>query len=214
MSVDLARAYDRLTLEKAFKVLNERAEFAEETRIVQIVMKMYEDKKWWKTSFFSKTVILQGSLLSCFFINAIRDDTPMKNTLLEEKIGRGDLGVFADDILVIVDSSEDASKIIEALNLLKDYGLELIMTKTKIISDIAGVVGTKIWGIEMTNSFKYSMEISCKLPLNIKNVKKNASISLYTWKARFTQQTKRLGKSHLGIQSELPDILLDSASAI
>lgn len=73
-------------------------------------------------------------MISCLFFNAVLDHALNEDETLEQFIAEGKLISFADDILGLADSKEEATKFIQSLSHLEKYGL--IVNKLKIGSSV------------------------------------------------------------------------------
>jgi hypothetical protein len=76
-----------------------------------------------------------------------------QNPKLKEAIQNGKLLCFADDILLIADSKEEAGTLIQEVEGLRHQHLALNKQKTQILSDIKDV--EEIEGIPVSKKIKY-----------------------------------------------------------
>lgn len=109
-------------------------------------------------------------LLFNVFLETVLDTSP----LFKKSIEAGNLICFADDILIMCDSKEDAEAAIEEFEKIKSCGLHLNKLKTQIISDLKEMKGVEeVKEIKITKKIKYlGMQISCDRQQILKDVKK------------------------------------------
>ena len=158
--------------------MEKRATLCEEKHIINLMKSLYSNRKVviGDFSFEPKCGIMQGSVMSSQLFNAILDDALNKNEVLSNFIKEGKLISFADDILGIVSSKEEAGQFLESIKSLEEYGLKMNKQKTRIISDDANLLGMKLDDIEVVQSFKFlGMSISCDRKLLLRDAKKLCS---------------------------------------
>ena len=71
------------------------------------------------------------------FLERVLATSPLFTKVIE----RGDLIAFADDILIMADSRDEATEVVKEFETIKESGLHLNKEKTKIITDLKDMKG-------------------------------------------------------------------------
>ena len=73
---------------------------------------------------------MQESVISCQLFNTVLDDALISNEFFKSIIDKGSLISFADDILAIAFSNDEAILILDNISKLDEYGLKINLIKT------------------------------------------------------------------------------------
>lgn len=85
------------------------------------------------------------------------------NPVVLEAISNWKIFAFADDLLLIYDNQEEATKLIQAISSLNKFGLDLTKSKSAILSDHSDHKNVKlIEGISIKKQIKY---LGCQITL-------------------------------------------------
>lgn len=136
--VDLKKAYDSVRRDLLFDTLQQRANTAQESKLVQLMRVLGSKNRvhYGDSSFVVERGVVQGGVLSPKQFNVYLDRALHINNLLSDLIKNNLLIAFADDILLRVKDKEQLKHAIEALNGLgASFSLHLNCTKTVFLSN-------------------------------------------------------------------------------